>query len=360
LFYHLNRFACYLQVIEKMKGLIEKFWKDKCSLEEQKVLLEKLEDASELEHDLLNSYNATISAQQENSRKFYDELFLKIKTRINFLQEPKKTNNFIRFVLASAAMIIIAGTLFFFDKQSNSSAIKADQSISLLDKKIIESNTTTKDLSILLKDGSVVTLKPGSSFSYSHTYNARERNLTLIKGEACFKVTKRKNKPFTVNSNDILTTALGTKFTVSKTADSEVKIKLLEGKVVVRSTRKKKEHFIDTYLVPGQTLIARLAYGKFDLQNELKKAIKVPTVSVKIKKEYPDLIFDKELLSNVFNSLEQRYNVDIQYVSDPESSLSFTGSVKSGESLMEILSTICAMNNLTYSKDNNQIVIRKK
>lgn len=344
-----------------MKALIERFWKDECSLEEQKVLLKKLEGPSELEHDLLNDYNYTISDQQNGDRKYYNELFLKIRGRIAVLPGDRKPHVIYRFAsLAAAAMVIIAGTLFFFNQQKETAALKLHQSISLLNKEIIERNTTPKDLSIIMKDGSVVKLKPGSAISYTGNYNIKERSLTLIQGEAAFEVMKQKNKPFTVNSSDILTTALGTKFTVSKTSVNKIKIKLLEGKVVVRSVRKKKQDFIDTYLLPGQTVIAHLDSGKFKVQNELKKSVTVRRVPARIKKEYPDLIFNKELLNDVFNSLEVRYNVKIQYINDPESNLSFTGSVKSGEPLKEIVSTICALNNLSYTEEDHQIVIRKK
>jgi transmembrane sensor len=344
-----------------MRDLVENFWKGKCTLEEQRALLKKLEDSSELEDTLLGEYNNDISDRKDNDREYYNELFVSIKEQVDVLRKRKKIRLLYRFIsLAAAAIIIIAGTLFLFNDYTETSALKADQSAAIVEKAIIRSNTTSKDISIVLKDGSVVKLKPRSSITYSSFYNTRERNITLIKGEACFKVMKQKNKPFTVNSSDILTTALGTKFTVGKTSLNEIKIKLLEGKVVVRSIRKKKQYYVDTYLTPGETVIAHLDYGKFNIQNGLKKAVAVPKVSAKTKKEYPDLIFNKELLSNVFNSLEQRYNVDIQYDIDKDSNLSFTGSVKSGESLENIISTICALNDLNHSKENNHIIISKK
>jgi transmembrane sensor len=344
-----------------MTDLIENFWKGKCSLDERKALLKKLEDSSALEHVLLKEFNTTIIEQRNDRRKRYDELFLNITERINFSREKNRTVLIYRFIsIAAAAIVVIAGTLFFFNQQDKATSARTNQSASILQKDFIESNMTTNDTSIVLKDGSVVRLAPGSSISYTRVYNIKERNVTLIKGEARFEVMKQKNKPFTVNSSDILTTALGTKFTVNKASSNEIKIKLLEGKVVVRSIRKNKQNFVDTYLMPGQTVIAHLDHGRFNLQNDLKKDVAVRNISAEIKREYPDLIFNKELLSNVFNSLERRYNVDIQYDIDKDSNLSFTGSVKSGESLKNILSTICALNDLNYAEENDHITISKK
>ena len=74
---------------------------------------------------------------------------------------------------------------------------------------------------------------------------------------AFFKVVKDKTKPFTVFSEAIATTALGTSFTIrSFEEDSYIKVHLHTGKVVVKSTdigHKTLEK--DMYLVPDNILM---------------------------------------------------------------------------------------------------------
>ncbi|MEP7258361.1 MAG: FecR domain-containing protein [Flavitalea sp.] len=64
-----------------------------------------------------------------------------------------------------------------------------------------------------LPDGSEVTLNKHSAITYNSASNGNPRKVQL-KGEAFFKVTPDKFKPFTVNINDVTITVLGTSFNV--------------------------------------------------------------------------------------------------------------------------------------------------
>lgn len=235
-----------------MEELIDKFWQGKCSLEERKFLLQNLEDPSQLERDALNKYNTIVSDPKGKDYVYYNDLFLRIKGQIEVGHEQGKPKYLYRLYSLTAAAIVVITSTFLFFGQKKESTQKINHSVTLINKVITESNTTLTDKSILLKDGSIVKIRPGSSISYTSTYNLKERNLTLLKGEAYFKVIKQKNKPFTVNSSDVLTTALGTTFTISKTALNKVEIKLLEGKVVVRSVRKRSSILSILILFPDK------------------------------------------------------------------------------------------------------------
>lgn len=84
--------------------------------------------------------------------------------------------------------------------------------------------------SVLLEDGSVVTLNTASAMRVK--YSKQRRDIELISGQASFEVAKDAARPFIVSSGGGQVRAVGTVFDVYKN-DSGVIVTLLEGKVVV-------------------------------------------------------------------------------------------------------------------------------
>jgi ferric-dicitrate binding protein FerR (iron transport regulator) len=71
-------------------------------------------------------------------------------------------------------------------------------------------NTVRKDT---LPDGSVITLNKNSSLTYPERFTKDTRSVAL-KGEAFFRITPDKNKPFIITINDIRIKVIGTSFNV--------------------------------------------------------------------------------------------------------------------------------------------------
>lgn len=90
----------------------------------------------------------------------------------------------------------------------------------------------TKELT--LADGSKVTLASGSIFKYPQTFKRNERRVYLSEGRAFFEVAHDTAKPFTVQSGELATTALGTSFIVQNYSRYRFeKVSLYTGKVKV-------------------------------------------------------------------------------------------------------------------------------
>ncbi|HET9277005.1 MAG TPA: FecR family protein, partial [Flavitalea sp.] len=77
-----------------------------------------------------------------------------------------------------------------------------------------EVNTSGKIKKLISPDGSEIDLYDGCEITYKEPVGANRRDVYLI-GKANFRVAKNKEKPFTVFSGEISTTALGTIFTVT-------------------------------------------------------------------------------------------------------------------------------------------------
>ncbi|MDD2061171.1 FecR domain-containing protein [Pseudomonas sp. GD03860] len=84
----------------------------------------------------------------------------------------------------------------------------------------------------MLKDGSEVELNLGTVLRF--TNYKQERRVTLIKGEAFFKVRHDSQRPFIVHAANGQTRVTGTQFNVWKYED-QVKVTLVEGSVLVGS-----------------------------------------------------------------------------------------------------------------------------
>lgn len=78
--------------------------------------------------------------------------------------------------------------------------------------------TATAELRTLnLEDGSVIRLGAGSAIDVA--FNAAERRVKLLKGEAFFEVTPDASRPFVVRSGEVRTTVVGTSFSVRLTEE---------------------------------------------------------------------------------------------------------------------------------------------
>jgi transmembrane sensor len=102
--------------------------------------------------------------------------------------------------------------------------------------------------SVLLSDGSEITLNTQSEVQVS--YSRSGRKLVMTRGEILFEVAHDKERPFTVDVDGGEVVALGTRFTIRKEEKHErVLVALLEGKVQVNATADSR------VLAPNQSLL---------------------------------------------------------------------------------------------------------
>jgi transmembrane sensor len=81
-----------------------------------------------------------------------------------------------------------------------------------------------------LPDGSIVELKAGAEISVQ--FSEKFRRVVLLKGDAHFRVTKNKNRPFIVAVNNIEVRAVGTAFLVQRGA-ADLQVLVTEGIVAL-------------------------------------------------------------------------------------------------------------------------------
>ena len=233
--------------------------------------------------------------EKKNFDKLKDRAFQQFKDRI--AQKNQEQDIYIsrpnwNRIFYIAACIIIAffagiGVMYFTGNQRLS-----DQTLSYS----VESPRGSK-LKLSLPDGTSVWLNADSKLLYDNNFGINNRDVTLC-GEGYFEVSKNKNLPFQVVSDDIKVEVLGTKFNVKNyPEDPNIKVALLEGSVMLYDSLE------STILKPNQI-------AQYDKQNKKTtlKTIAAENTSAWINGH---LYFDEENMETIALALERAFDVNI-------------------------------------------------
>lgn len=182
----------------------------------------------------------------------------------------------------------------------------------------IDFETTGQQRLFPMPDGSKATLAPGSALDLAYTKG--ERRARLVRGQAYFDVAHDAARPFVVEAEGRLVTALGTRFDVR--SDSEgLRVTLLEGSVRIDELDASPAQAA-VVLRPGQELL--VAPGKPE------RVRQADTASAETWRE-TRLVFDDKPLSEVVAQLN-RYAVLQLVIDDPRvAALRITGQFRTGD-----------------------------
>lgn len=223
-------------------------------------------------------------------------------------------------------------------------------------KKLVEIvNNGTVIKTILLQDGSRIRLSPDSRISYPDSFVKKEREV-FLSGEAFFEVTKNPNSPFKVYTSEIVTTVLGTSFTVKAfEKDRDVSVVVKTGKVTVATApgpnAEQKNEADELVLLPNQQMVY------YREEQKMKRSLvenPAPVGPVEIVSQ--NLIFDRAPVASVFDALQKRYEVQIVYDADLLAGCQLTAELGQ-EPLFEKLGMICKAIQARYELIDGQIII---
>lgn len=273
-----------------------------------------------------------------------------------------------RFATAAAVVLVIGLGWLYLSKSDQPPSVVSNttprDTVTTLVKH--EVNTSGKEKSITLADGSMIVLFNNSEVMYEMPFNRRYIKLT---GKAFFKVAKDASRPFTVASGAIATTALGTEFTVSAFAKTkQLSVRLYDGKVVIKAIDKTTsliKH--DVFLTPGQEFI----YGPYtttvrtfraDSQNPYVRknnadAVDSPSLPVNAKGSWH--MYNNQPLAQVLNHLAATYKVMIVFEDKDVKQKYFVGQFKTTDSIEVILKLITKANKLKYTREDSTYIIHQ-
>lgn len=187
----------------------------------------------------------------QNTEVLKKSALYKIPENDNSLKPNLKRN--ILWIAASVVGLIIFA-LYFIDNKT----VEEELNIS-------KENNSLEPYELILQDNTKITLFANSSIKYPENFSGNEREVYL-QGNAHFEVTKNEQKPFIVHTRNLLTTVLGTIFTIQeKGIDSVLLIELLEGKVKISLDKKDSLVLLPnesaTFFIQDQTLHKNIFRG---------------------------------------------------------------------------------------------------
>ncbi len=341
---------------------IKRFFKRQSSQEEAAKVALFLKTHPEVLDQYLSEYEWSAIEADKTNDKLSDEtwktLYNKYKGSIIKLWIKRAT------VAACTACLLVIGYYLIKNEKNNQQEI-AQNKVEILDvKQRLIANNLSKDVNVFLEDSTVVKLAQGSILRFSEPFQNNRRDV-FLEGEAHFKVSKDKLKPFTVFAGSLATTALGTEFTITANRnESKITVKLFTGKVVITSANtnlKGWKH--NVYLEPGEQL-------KYDADKTLAAVQKINDSKVILKKTKPlladnktvvikkdELTFAGNSLPDVMNHLADFYRTEIKYDKDEIAEMNFTGTVTRKDSLHVVLKIIAQMNGLEILDNHNEFIV---
>lgn len=176
-----------------------------------------------------------------------------------------------------------------------------------------------------LPDGSRVWLNANSSLSYSNDYSSDR--IVNLEGEAYFEVKSSIEHPFLVRTSDMTVKATGTAFNVNAyNTDNITTVTLVEGRVSIST--------------PADTTVT-LEAGNRLVYNINDDRLSISTTDTYNSIAWKDglLIFRETPLAEVFDRLEQIYNVDFTLTDTVIGSIQYRATFD-GENLNEILNLL--------------------
>ncbi|MBK0404008.1 FecR domain-containing protein [Adhaeribacter sp. BT258] len=200
---------------------------------------------------------------------------------------------------------------------------------------------------IMLADGSKVSLNQNSTFAYPENFQKENRTVKLT-GEAFFEVAKAEGKRFTIFAQGTKTEVIGTSFNLRAYDKKEVKVQVVTGKVAFART----ETDDAVFLTPGQEGVI----GEKTVAKPAKKVIAEPNFQAWKTKQ---LNFNNQRLEQITAELETYFNIEIEIQNPALNNCRFTTSFQEPE-LQEVLDILTMTGNLTITKQGEKYLVNGK
>jgi len=312
---------------QEFRALLDKYLTGNASPDESK-LLDQFFDSY---HD---NRPAILGMSPQIREEILDQIRKKSDTGIELI--PKQRSTIWLKIAATVSFILIASYFLF----TGSNATEQNTHTA---KSVARTTTRGQKMDVFLPDGTQVRLNSNSHISYPEKFSDDTREVTLD-GEAYFKVTHDATKPFIVHTGNTSTTVLGTSFNVHSDQKA-VTVTLVEGKVDVSTA----------------TGVATLSPNQQAIIKSGSENINTQPVDVANYTAWTtnSLIFDNIPLSEVFATMENWYNVDIEVNSKALNDCIITARYEN-ESLENVMNSLRFMLKVQYQINDHVVVVSGK
>lgn len=220
--------------------------------------------------------------------------------------------------------------------------MKEIEGVAIIREQLIQKSTSAGEkMQLTLGDGTKVWLNSSTQVEFPEKFNMHERRISL-KGEAYFEVVHDSLRPFTVSTDGLLTTVLGTSFNINTKKSGRTQVALVSGKVVVTSAQK-------TYTMSPSELV------DFDQSKTVFTVRKLNESEILAWKD-GILRFKNASLVEVKSALEDWYGVEISLENARDVKWQFTGEYGQ-QTLEEVLMSISYIQKFDYRINDKSVTL---
>jgi transmembrane sensor len=285
-------------------------------------------------------------ANEQSFKKFLDEELAQDRSLLFGQEERLKTlgnifsgksnrrNPFLVWMAAASLIMAAAAGIWWYSDYARTPPL-ADQvgtTVTLYGKDYVH-----------LPDGSVVTLKEGSTLTYTRVYGADTREVTLT-GEAYFDVAHNPLTPFKVRTGKIVTTVIGTAFNIKVTVGDKITVTVSRGKVAVGD-----ENRIYDTIIPNEQLAVNTQ------TNEFVKMHIDPKSVTQWKNEY--FILDKVTIAEAAELIGKQFNVKVTVANSALNGCIINAWFLNNETLEEVMDAVSAVRQAKYEIVNGTVTL---
>ncbi len=196
----------------------------------------------------------------------------------------------------------------------------------------------------VLADGTQVWLNAGTTITYDPTLKGNYREVKLD-GEAYFRVSKNKHKPFVVTTKQAQIKVLGTVFNLKAySGEDKVETTLEEGSVEFSLNGSNADPI---KIKPGEQVVYNISENKITQEK----------VDIYLQTAWKDgkYVFKDADLQTIIKELERLYDVRIHLKDDSLMHLRFRGMFEYDQNIFSALETLEETTNMKYRMDGRDI-----
>ncbi len=261
-----------------------------------------------------------------------EDAWQKISTEISSANKGKVVRMFPskKDIAVAASVLIILGFFYFYNVTSKTEW-----------KEII---ARVSNKTIRLPDGTIITLRKGSSLSTPDNYGKEARKVKL-KGEAYFQVYHDEKKPFNVITNKSLIRDIGTAF-LMESNDSVEQVMVTEGKISFSAKSAEEKPLV-------------VKAGEAAILKQKRPKIKIIESKNMLAWQTNVLVFDNTELQQVAEDLKDYYNIDVILSENLKASGILVTAQFRNESLENVIKELHLFTGLSIRKQDHTIIISK-
>lgn len=200
------------------------------------------------------------------------------------------------------------------------------------------------EFQLILDDGTKVWLNSDTELRFPRQFTDGRREVTLLAGEAYFKVARDSLHPFVVHSQEMAIEVLGTEFNLQNyREESSIVTTLVKG--VVRLSQAERP------LRPGEQSV-------FDKTTRRISTYEVDTGVFTAWKE-GRFIFKSVPLEQILRQLSRWYDVSFEYEEEALKSIPFSGNIRKYEDGNTILKILESTGRIHFIQQDHVICVRK-